>query len=280
MLYLLLRFGPDSSQHVPDCSDQPRPGQPSRSGGHGARRHTHRKHSHTGRPGGGGCDLGAVTLWTLEGAESTEPWRICFSPFPRQHIMYNVGYIFKCVHLQLKYYVVDNALCLLCKDIAFVGVFFSYFLALWCWVFSIYFLTINPRRTKKPGSKATTASLKGLSFLDFWHNLCALFIFFSMHLKLGTIVWNLPSVSRIPNYKSFLHFTWLFLYKALYLHSLPLTFLHYMKEVLRWNIILSGFFSLTLVHRHAKMCSDSGYIHHYLVYCCDCWTAVFCQIYL
>lgn len=99
LCFVPVRIGPDPGQHVPDCSDQPRPGQPASSGGDGARRHTHRQHCHAGRPGSGGRDLGAVTLWTSNAVEGTEQpsWRlVSLLFFSRQHIVYDVEYIFKC----------------------------------------------------------------------------------------------------------------------------------------------------------------------------------------
>lgn len=128
------RIGPDPGQHVPDCSDQPRPGQPAGSGGDGARRHTHRQHCHTGRPGSGGRDLGAVTLWTSNGVEGTEQpsWRLVYLlVFFQDNTLCTMLNIFLNVPLQGKVKMIINALCLLCKDKTFVVEFHlsSYFLS-------------------------------------------------------------------------------------------------------------------------------------------------------
>ncbi|XP_063096811.1 nuclear respiratory factor 1 isoform X1 [Cavia porcellus] len=54
--------GPDPSEHVPDCGNQPRPGQRPSTGGHGPCDHQDiRQRSHHGRPGCGGGNIGTVT---------------------------------------------------------------------------------------------------------------------------------------------------------------------------------------------------------------------------
>lgn len=72
-----LRSCPDSSKHVPDSCDQPRAGQQAGPGRDGSCCHTYRQHCNPGRPGGGGCDPGAMTLVTLDGVGGTAwlPWR-------------------------------------------------------------------------------------------------------------------------------------------------------------------------------------------------------------
>lgn len=81
--FFLRRSRPNPSQHVPDCSDQPCPGQPACPGCHGTCCHTHRQHCHTGRPSGGGCNAGAVTIKILEGVGGTErpPWGFVYPTF-------------------------------------------------------------------------------------------------------------------------------------------------------------------------------------------------------
>lgn len=60
--FCLPRPGPDPCEHVPDCGDQPRPGQRAGAGGHGPRDHQDiRQHGHCGRPGCGSGDVGTVT---------------------------------------------------------------------------------------------------------------------------------------------------------------------------------------------------------------------------
>ncbi|KAJ8782998.1 hypothetical protein J1605_009606 [Eschrichtius robustus] len=54
--------GPDPCEHVPDCGNQPRPGQWAGAGGHGPCDHQDiGQRSHHGRPGCGGGDVGTVT---------------------------------------------------------------------------------------------------------------------------------------------------------------------------------------------------------------------------
>lgn len=58
----LPRTGPDPCEHVPDCGDQPCPGQRAGAGGHGPCDHQDiGQRSHHGRPGCGGGDIGTVT---------------------------------------------------------------------------------------------------------------------------------------------------------------------------------------------------------------------------
>lgn len=109
-----LRSGPDPGQHVPDRRDQPRPRNPARPGRHGARRHAHRQHGDAGRPGGGGGDPGAVTVVTLDGADASETGR--GAPC-------NVRAVFKMSVCRGSGSELSMH-CLLCKDIAFVSVFF------------------------------------------------------------------------------------------------------------------------------------------------------------
>lgn len=62
-LPFLPRTGPDPCEHVPDCGDQPRPGERAGAGGHGPCGHQDiGQRSHCGRPGCGGGDTGAVTF--------------------------------------------------------------------------------------------------------------------------------------------------------------------------------------------------------------------------
>lgn len=90
----LHRSGPDPSQHVPDCRDQPGSGQPARPGCHGTRRYTHRQHRHVGRPSSRGCDPRAVTFVAPEAA--CPAWPLWTSCFRGHHAVYGVEDIFKC----------------------------------------------------------------------------------------------------------------------------------------------------------------------------------------
>lgn len=124
--FFILRSGPDPSQHVPNCSDQPCSGQPTCPGCHGTCRHTHRQHCYTGRPGSGGCDPWAVTLegpWKVEKALNGH--RFVYPTVFQGTMLCTVSNIFLNVHQQKKKWCI-NALCLLCKDTAFVDVLFPH----------------------------------------------------------------------------------------------------------------------------------------------------------
>lgn len=98
--FFLRRSRPDPRQHVPDCSNQPRPGQPACPGCHGTCCHTHRQHCHIGRPGSGGCNSGAVTIKILEGVGGTEwpPWGFVYPTVFQDITLCTMSIIFKCTY--------------------------------------------------------------------------------------------------------------------------------------------------------------------------------------
>lgn len=152
LLSSLHRSGPDPRQHVPDCCDQPGSGQPAGPGGHGTCRHTHRKHGHAGRPGGGGRDPGAVTSATPGSSRAAligPPRRLwCRRAVSRDvtPCKKNVEYIFKCTsagevkvsyYRWIVYYV--KILLFFCCWCIFFSLPFSFMLSLFLFFFFLFF---------------------------------------------------------------------------------------------------------------------------------------------
>lgn len=153
----------------------------------------------------------------------------------------------------------EVSMCLLCKDIAFVVYCFSHsascfvFFDLWCWVFSIYFFTINLYLkqwwTKKPGSKATTEPPTVCSHCS--PSTC----------RLGTWPFGFWDAFTLQCHRVHSCFQILdhILNSSSKLRIMDISPIRWWNIMLKYHIVCFPLCCCTVVPAHANICEDSGF---------------------